>query len=72
MEIRKNLVDASKYGTKCPYTMNPEFITVHNTYNDATAENEVSFMIHTQSHFPKSCGHSSISFLRSTVRCNQR
>ncbi|MES5896912.1 N-acetylmuramoyl-L-alanine amidase [Bacillus cereus group sp. RP43] len=45
MEIRKNLVDPSKYGTKCPYTMNPEFITVHNTYNDATAENEVAYMI---------------------------
>ncbi|KLA22217.1 Phage N-acetylmuramoyl-L-alanine amidase [Bacillus cereus] len=25
--------------------MNPEFITVHNTYNDATAENEVAYMI---------------------------
>ncbi|MEC2626233.1 N-acetylmuramoyl-L-alanine amidase, partial [Bacillus thuringiensis] len=24
MEIRKKLVDPSKYGTKCPYTMNPE------------------------------------------------
>ncbi|MEG7829847.1 N-acetylmuramoyl-L-alanine amidase family protein [Bacillus cereus] len=45
MEIRKKLVDPSKYGTKCLYTMNPEFITVHNTYNDATAENEVSYMI---------------------------
>lgn len=45
MEIRKKLVDPSKYGTKCPYTMNPEFITVHNTYNDATAENEVAYMI---------------------------
>ncbi|WJE24551.1 N-acetylmuramoyl-L-alanine amidase [Bacillus cereus] len=45
MEIRKNLVNSSKYGTKCPYTMNPEFITVHNTYNDATAENEVAYMI---------------------------
>ncbi|WP_144477448.1 N-acetylmuramoyl-L-alanine amidase [Bacillus thuringiensis] len=45
MEIRKNLVSSSKYGTKCPYTMNPEFITVHNTYNDATAENEVAYMI---------------------------
>ncbi|PGU87853.1 N-acetylmuramoyl-L-alanine amidase [Bacillus cereus] len=43
--MRKKLVDPSKYGTKCPYTMNPEFITVHNTYNDATAENEVSYMI---------------------------
>ncbi|EJR76705.1 hypothetical protein IK7_04778 [Bacillus cereus VD156] len=45
MEIRKKLVDPSKYSTKCPYTMKPEFITVHNTYNDATAENEVSYMI---------------------------
>ncbi|MEC5307513.1 N-acetylmuramoyl-L-alanine amidase [Bacillus thuringiensis] len=45
MEIRKNLVDPSKYGTKCPYTMNPEFITVHNTYNDASAENEIAYMI---------------------------
>ncbi|OUA65062.1 N-acetylmuramoyl-L-alanine amidase, partial [Bacillus thuringiensis serovar bolivia] len=45
MEIRKKLVDPSKYGTKCPYTMSPEFITVHNTYNDATADNEVSYMI---------------------------
>ncbi|WP_345956191.1 peptidoglycan recognition protein family protein [Bacillus wiedmannii] len=45
MEIRKKLVDSSKYGTKCPYTMNPEFITVHNTYNDATAEDEVAYMI---------------------------
>ncbi|MEC3298384.1 N-acetylmuramoyl-L-alanine amidase, partial [Bacillus thuringiensis] len=45
MEIRKKLVDPSKYGTKCPYTMNPEFITVHNTYNDAPAENEIAYMI---------------------------
>ncbi|MFH7833816.1 N-acetylmuramoyl-L-alanine amidase C-terminal domain-containing protein [Bacillus luti] len=45
MEIRKNLVSPSKYGTKCPYTMKPKYITVHNTYNDATAENEVNYMI---------------------------
>ncbi|PEJ77840.1 N-acetylmuramoyl-L-alanine amidase C-terminal domain-containing protein [Bacillus wiedmannii] len=45
MEIAKKLVDPSKYGTKCPYTMKPKYITVHNTYNDAPAENEVSYMI---------------------------
>ncbi|MGH0498928.1 peptidoglycan recognition protein family protein [Bacillus wiedmannii] len=45
MEIRKKLVDSSKYGIKCPNTMIPEFITVHNTYNDASAENEISYMI---------------------------
>ncbi|AJG96660.1 N-acetylmuramoyl-L-alanine amidase [Bacillus tropicus] len=45
MEIQKKLVDPSKYGTKCPYTMKPKYITVHNTYNDAPAENEVNYMI---------------------------
>ncbi|MEB9530391.1 N-acetylmuramoyl-L-alanine amidase, partial [Bacillus anthracis] len=45
MEITKKLVDPSKYGTKCPYTMKPKYITVHNTYNDAPAENEVNYMI---------------------------
>ncbi|WP_240517012.1 peptidoglycan recognition protein family protein, partial [Bacillus pseudomycoides] len=45
MEIRQKLVNSSKYGIKCPYAMTPEFITVHNTYNDASAENEISYMI---------------------------
>ncbi|HFK1518228.1 TPA: N-acetylmuramoyl-L-alanine amidase [Bacillus cereus] len=45
MEIQKKLVAPSKYGTKCPYTMKPKYITVHNTYNDAPAENEVNYMI---------------------------
>ncbi|MGE1041268.1 N-acetylmuramoyl-L-alanine amidase C-terminal domain-containing protein [Bacillus wiedmannii] len=45
MEIQKKLVDPSKYGTKCPYTMKPKYITIHNTYNDAPAENEVNYMI---------------------------
>ncbi|MGX5597648.1 peptidoglycan recognition protein family protein [Bacillus cereus] len=45
MEIRRKLVDPSKYGIKCPNTMTAEFITVHNTYNDASAENEISYMI---------------------------
>lgn len=44
MEVIKNLVDSSKYNTKCPYEMEPEFIVVHNTANDATAKNEVEYM----------------------------
>jgi N-acetylmuramoyl-L-alanine amidase len=43
--LRAMLVDKSKYKIKCPYAMQPEHITVHNTYNDATAENEVKYMI---------------------------
>lgn len=37
-------LDYSKYSTKCPYEMNPEFIVIHNTYNDASANNEVAYM----------------------------
>ena len=44
MEVIKNIVDSSKYNTKCPYEMKPEFIVVHNTANDATAQNEVEYM----------------------------
>lgn len=45
MNIVKNLVSESKYSVKCPYSMKPEFIVVHNTANDATAANEVKYMI---------------------------
>ena len=43
--IRQNLVSASKYGIKCPYSMNPQGITIHNTANNAPAENEIAYMI---------------------------
>lgn len=33
-----------KYPLKCPYRMTPTRIVVHNTYNDAPAENEVKYM----------------------------
>lgn len=42
--IRQMLVDSSKYSIKCPYTMIPKWITIHNTANDASANNEVSYM----------------------------
>ena len=45
MEIKKNLVEESKYNIKCPYEMNAEFVVVHNTANDASAENEIKYMI---------------------------
>ena len=44
MEVRQMLVDKSKYNVKCPYSMTPEFIVVHNTANDASANNEISYM----------------------------
>ncbi|HSH25252.1 MAG TPA: N-acetylmuramoyl-L-alanine amidase [Massilibacterium sp.] len=45
MRIVQNLVSPPKYNIKCPYPMNPEFIVVHNTANDASARNEVAYMI---------------------------
>lgn len=45
MNIKQNLVPASKWGIKCPYTMDAELIVVHNTANDASAENEIAYMI---------------------------
>lgn len=40
----QNIISSSKYNIKCPYTMAPEGISIHNTYNDAPAKNEVSYM----------------------------
>lgn len=44
MEIVQMLCPSSKYSIKCPYGMKPEGITIHNTANDASAKNEVSYM----------------------------
>lgn len=45
MLITQMLVSSSKYSRKCPYAMTPEGITIHNTANDASAKNEISYMI---------------------------
>jgi len=45
IKVRQKLVDSSKLNLKSPYTMTAEYITVHNTFNDATAENEIQYMI---------------------------
>lgn len=45
MKIIQNLVSTNKYHIKCPYSMKPTRIVVHNTANDASAKNEVAYMI---------------------------
>lgn len=45
MKITRMLMPQSKYSLKCPYNMNMEEITTHNTANDAPAKNEASYMI---------------------------
>lgn len=44
MNIVKDLVSSSKYNIKCPYSMTPKFIVIHNTANDASAKNEITYM----------------------------
>jgi len=39
-----SLLSPTKYPLKSPHTMKPECITVHNTSNDASAENEIAYM----------------------------
>lgn len=42
--FKQIFLPSSKYSLKAPYTMVPQFITVHNTANDAPATNEISYM----------------------------
>lgn len=45
MEVIKNLCPEWKWSVKCPYSMTPRFVVVHNTANDASAANEVTYML---------------------------
>lgn len=45
LQIKQMLCPSDKYSIKCPYTMNAEHITIHNTANDASATSEVSYML---------------------------
>ena len=45
MLVTKVIMPTSKYAIKCPYLMNPEGISIHNTANDASAMSEISYMI---------------------------
>ena len=49
VNIRKNLLPKSLYSWKSPYTMNPTRIVVHNTANDASADNEIKYMLRDKS-----------------------
>lgn len=42
--IIKQLAPKEKYGIKCPYDMIPKYVVIHNTANDASARNEISYM----------------------------
>lgn len=42
--IRQNLIPESLYSWKSPYKMTPTRIVVHNTANNASADNEIKYM----------------------------
>lgn len=45
MNIIKRFINSSKYSIKCPYSMNPTRIVVHNTTNSASASSEINYML---------------------------
>lgn len=45
MKISKQLINSSRYSIKSPYEMNPIGLTIHNTANDASAKNEIAYMV---------------------------
>lgn len=44
VKVRQNLLSKNLYSWKSPYTMTPTRIVIHNTANDASADNEIKFM----------------------------
>lgn len=44
LKCRMWRVPRSKYSIKCPYSMKPRYLTIHNTGNKAPASNEISYM----------------------------
>lgn len=45
LKVIKKLCPKSKHGRKCPYKMDPDYITIHNTASDASAKNEINYML---------------------------
>ena len=44
MALIQRLISSDKYSLKCPYSMSPKGICIHNTANDAPASNEIAYM----------------------------
>lgn len=42
--FKEDMLSSGKYSLKAPYSMTPKYITIHNTSNSASAQNEISYM----------------------------
>lgn len=45
MQIKQQLLSSDMYHIKCPFALTPKGVCVHNTANDASAKNEIAYMI---------------------------
>ncbi|MDO4926883.1 MAG: hypothetical protein Q3980_14650 [Turicibacter sp.] len=43
--FKQNLLSSSNYSIKCLNAMTPKYVVCHHTANDASAANEISYMI---------------------------
>lgn len=43
-ELINRFIPTGKYKLKATYSMQPEYVTIHNTANDASAANEIAYM----------------------------
>lgn len=42
--FKRDMLNSNKYSLKAPYSMTPKYITIHNTSNSASAQNEITYM----------------------------
>lgn len=45
LKINKMLVPKNKHSIKCPFSMTPKWVVVHNTWNTAPARSEALYML---------------------------
>ena len=44
-KFSQNLVSSSKYSIKCPYSLTPEYVTVHDTANSASVFTRILLIV---------------------------
>lgn len=45
LTIKRQLIDEDRYPIKASYEMEPEYVTIHNTANNASADGEIAYMV---------------------------
>lgn len=45
LTIKRQLIDEDRYPIKASYEMEPEYVTIHNTANNASAAGEIAYMV---------------------------